>query len=719
MDLRGQIQQTGRGRTVHGGARPLGWVVAGIALLVVAGCLHLLLAVTADQQDLARHGRWLLEAGSLRAALEDVAYEAEAHAAADPVWFSEQIPAIVRREVESQQVLGSLPLEDGRAVRTAWRNALLPLETAVGWLTISDGVRPEVVAEPARELARAITGSLPHAAVELTRRSEQLDADRAWLLGVGLLIALGAVVLTVLYTRLRRHRDALVAFSAALHENEERYRQMFEQNNGIKLLIAPGDGHIVEANEAACTFYGGSIDALRAMRMTDLVAGPENAGRELLVVRTHAEQSTLCMQHRLLDGNVRDVEMHVSPITVRGNRLLYAIVHDVTEKLALEKEIRRADQLESLGVLAGGIAHDFNNFLAGMIGNLQLAQLDVEPDSSVAQALDAADGACRRAQELARQLLTFTKRGAPVRQATDLAELLRQTVTFALRGTAATWELDIDPALSAANLDETQIGQVLHNLVINAHQAMPDGGTVRVKATNRAIAKGDGLALQPGPYVHIRVTDEGIGIPAADLDRIFQPYFTTKESGTGLGLATSYSIVRKHEGALTVESTVGSGTIFHLLLPAAAKRPVAARPRRPTSATLGGEHILWLEDEPTIGNVIERMLERYGYRIEVFADGADLLKRFEEARASGADIDLIVLDLLVPEGLGGKETLECLRAIDPEVRALACSGNLGDEAMQDPTANGFVAALRKPFSRETLAAALIDALPPRRASHAA
>jgi len=719
VDVRDQIQRTGRGRVLQRRTRPLGWILAGVALLVVAGSLHLLMAVTRSQEDLARHGRWLQEAGELRSLLEELADEADAQADADPAWFLGQIPARIKHEVESGDLLGALPLEDGRAIRSAWRRSVLPLETAMGWLAHESRVRPDVVAEPAREMAQAITRALPDAAADLTRRSEQLDGERNWLLAIAAIVALGSGLLAFLYLRLRRHRDALVAFADALRENEERYRQMFEQNNGIKLLIAPGDGHIVEANEAACTFYGGSVDKLRAVRITELVVAPEHAARDLLAAHAHKEQASLSMQHRLLDGTLRDVEMHVSPITVRGNRLLYGIVHDVTEKLLLEKEIRRAEQLESLGVLAGGIAHDFNNFLAGMIGNLQLAQLEVDAASAAGEALRAADGACRRAQELARQLLTFTRRGAPDRRATDLATLVRETVTFALRGTSATWHLDIDRALSPASVDETQIGQVLHNLVLNAHQAMPDGGLIRVSAANRRVDRSDGLALPPGEYVHIRVADDGPGIPPADLDRIFQPYFTTKKSGTGLGLATSYSIVRKHEGALSVESTVGEGTTFHVLLPAASAQPVEARPVRPTAATTGGEHILWLEDDAAIGELVGRLLARYGYRVEVFADGAELVERFDATRVGGAGADLIVLDLVVPEGLGGVETLSRLRAIDPDVRALACSGHHTDEVMHDPRAHGFLAALPKPFTRESLAAALIDALPSQRASHAA
>jgi signal transduction histidine kinase/CheY-like chemotaxis protein len=453
--------------------------------------------------------------------------------------------------------------------------------------------------------------------------------------------------------------------------------------------------------------------------MPDIIESPKRALHELRAMAADRRQATLLVSQRVLDGTLRDVEMHLSPITVRGNHLLYAILHDVTERLVLEKELRRAEQLESLGLLAGGIAHDFNNFLASMIGNLQLAQLDVDPKSQVAEALGAADGACRRAQDLARQLLTFTKRGAPVRQPTGMADLLHQTVRFASTGSAAGIDLDLAPDLSAAVIDEGQISQVLHNLVINATQALPQGGTIRVSAHNRELATGNALALAPGRYVHIRVQDNGPGIPPEDLDRIFQPYFTTKKGGSGLGLATSYSIARKHEGTLTVESSVGRGTTFHVHLPAAAARPRSA-PVRPSSATTGGERILWLEDDPAIASVVERMLARYGYDAEIYPDGADICKRFQEARDARTPFDLVVLDLTIPGGMGGRETIQRLQRIDPRVRAVACSGSAGEDVRADVARHGFCAMLGKPFTRETLAAVLIDALDEdQRASEAA
>ncbi len=701
------------------GSRWLGRIVAGVAFLLVAGCLHLILSVTADQDALARGGRWLEEATAFKRLLEDLADEAENLRDMDGQAFHAQIPGVIKQEVADGGLLASVPLDDGGTAVMPWREGILPLETALTWLGTDEGTSPEIVAEPAHQLAASVALVLPRVRAGLTTRSEQLDGERSWLLAVAGLIALGGVLLAVAYLRLRGSRDALALAANALSENDERYRSMFEQNHAIQLLIASESGRIVEANRAACLFYGGCEDDLRALRMPDIIESPKRALHELQAMATDRRQTTLLMRHRVLDGRVRDVEMHLSPITVRGNELLYAVLHDVTDRLALEKEMRRAEQLESLGVLAGGIAHDFNNFLASMIGNLQLAQLDVEPGSTVAEALTGADGACRRAQELARQLLTFTKGGAPVRQPTCLADLLRQTARFALRGAPTAHEIDVERDLRAANVDEGQISQVLHNLVINANQAMPSGGTVRITARNREVVAGNALALAPGPYVHIAVTDEGIGIPQDDLDRIFQPYFTTKKGGSGLGLATSYSIVRKHEGTLTVESVVGRGTTFHVHLPAATAAPAAA-PVRPSVDSTGGERILWLEDDPAIASVVERMLARYGYAVEVYDDGTAICARYAEAQETGEPFDLVVLDLTIPGGMGGAEAAQRLRALDPRVRAVACSGYQDDEIFGDLAGNGFCAALRKPFTRESLAAVLIDAFEgDQRASEAA
>ncbi len=452
------------------------------------------------------------------------------------------------------------------------------------------------------------------------------------------------------------------------------------------------------------------------------------AGCVLLILSVMMDQDSLARQGRWLRGLAGLIALGSILLAATRRRRRAALEASSGEQattresaapcVARKRGPRLAEQQEALGTLAGGIVHDFNNYLASMLGNLQLAQLDAEPDSPVWESLNAATGACRRAQDFAKQLQTFTKGGSPVRTPTPLAEVILDAVTRALRDTSVDYAFDVEADLAAANVDVRQIRQVLHNLTANACQALPGGGTLRITARNVELTPQSGLAVEPGRYVHLRFEDRGPGIPAGELERIFRPYYTTRKGHKGLGLATSYSIVHKHGGSLTVESTEGLGATFHVHLPAA---DAAARstPVRPAAATTGGERILWLDDQAAIAEVAQRMLMRSGYAVDVCLDGADVCDLYARAREQGRRYDLLVLDLNVPGGMGGREALAHLRTLDPGVRAVACSGHLEDALLDDPASQGFCATLAKPFTRQDLASLLIEALQPGRASNAA
>jgi PAS domain S-box-containing protein len=382
---------------------------------------------------------------------------------------------------------------------------------------------------------------------------------------------------------------------------------------------------------------------------------------------------------------------------IQGDILGVVLVfRDTTERQRMEKELLKMEKLQSLGVLAGGIAHDFNNFLTGIIGNLSLAKLDMPLGHPVDRALGEMKKAALRAKDLTQQLLTFSKGGAPVKRLTRIDDLVRESAQFALRGSNVRCEFLIDDDLRPAAIDGGQIAQVVHNLMINADQAMPDGGVVAIRGQNIALAHANSYALDPGDYVQLTLRDQGTGIPKAYLKKVFDPYFTTKQKGSGLGLAVAYSIIARHDGQLTVDSTLGEGTTFTLLLPASQRAQTANR-QAPEGLMTGSGCILVMDDEDFIRELVARMLPQMGYEVALAKDGQQALALYREAIEAGRPFDAVILDLTIPGGMGGKETLRQLADVDPHVRAIVSSGYSNDPVMANHTNHGFRAAVKKPY----------------------
>jgi len=381
------------------------------------------------------------------------------------------------------------------------------------------------------------------------------------------------------------------------------------------------------------------------------------------------------------------------------------VFHDVTIQRKLEEELAKANKLESLGVLAGGIAHDFNNLLTAILGNIDLARLDAPPGSEQQELLADAELASNRAKGLAQQLLTFAKGGAPIRRLASLGELVRQTTRFALSGSRSRYRINIAPDLWPVEIDTGQMAQVIQNLVINADEAMPGGGLITISAENVSVTEADALPLPPGPYVRLAVTDEGIGIPSELVNRIFDPYFTTKDMGHGIGLAVCYSVVSKHDGHIAVKSRPGAGSTFYVYLPAAGapaeRRQVSAQP-----AAVSRERVLVMDDEEVVTRTLKRMLTKLGYDVEVTADGAQAVERYRLAAEQGRPFMAVILDLVVPGGMGGLETLERLRQLDAGVRAIVSSGYSTHPVMSEFLKHGFLAMIEKPYHLEELRTAL-------------
>jgi len=416
------------------------------------------------------------------------------------------------------------------------------------------------------------------------------------------------------------------------------------------------------------------------------------------------------------DGNERVIEQVASPIRDNKNEVagVVLVFRDITARQRAEAERRKAETLEQLGLLAGGIAHDFNNLLTAIIGNISLASLLLSPDDEMAERLDDAKNASLRARDLAQQLLTFARGGAPIKKTASIGKLIQDTVSFSLRGSHNRSEFAFGADLSSAEIDAGQISQVIANLVVNADQAMPNGGTLHVSSENFSYSATTTPAvpdLAAGDYVRIRIRDEGVGIPAKYMKRIFDPYFTTKPKGSGLGLATAYSIIKNHNGLMTVESEVHVGTTFTIYLPAALDQemPVEA-PRTFTPAMPGTGRVLVVDDEDAIRDLVEFTLTRLGYKVWQAATSLEGVNIYREKFEAGERFDAVILDLTLPGGIGGKEALKKLIEIDPTVNAIVSSGYATDATMSRYQDFGFRGVIAKPYEAAELGKIVHDVI---------
>ncbi|MBI5381315.1 MAG: PAS domain S-box protein [Opitutae bacterium] len=410
-------------------------------------------------------------------------------------------------------------------------------------------------------------------------------------------------------------------------------------------------------------------------------------------------------------GGLVLVEGRVAAMYGIGGTLVGAVLvlRDVTERARLESELLRASKLESLGILAGGIAHDFNNLLTVVMGNLTLAMLDTQVQATTGRWLREAERGVMRTRDLTQQLLTFAKGGDPVRSAVILPDIVREATEFTLHGSKVRCTFELAANLWPADVDKGQVGQVVQNIVINAVQAMPEGGVIRVTLRNAEVAFGAVPALAAGRYLKLSLADTGLGIRPEHLPRIFDPYFTTKQQGSGLGLATVYSIVKKHQGHIEVESVLGSGTTFHIWLPAARKapEPPALTPQQITRQT---GRVLFMDDEEPIRRLAGALLQRIGFDPVVVADGAEVVRTYTAARAAGRPFDAVILDLTVPGGMGGLEAMQALREVDPRVCAIVSSGYSSDPVLANYRAHGFRGMVPKPYKITELAKVLASVL---------
>lgn len=388
--------------------------------------------------------------------------------------------------------------------------------------------------------------------------------------------------------------------------------------------------------------------------------------------------------------------------TITGTVLVF---RDVTEKQKADAAVQKTEKLESLGILAAGIAHDFNNLLSGLFGYLDLARECVDHKSDAAQYIDKAFSVFGRTKDLTSQLLTFAKGGAPARKTKDLPPLINDTARFALSGSSVKCEFTMDNHLWQCDVDENQLAQVIDNLIINARDAMPRGGTISITAENLAEGAPLPATLAPGKYVCIKIGDEGTGINPTHLQYIFDPFFTTKQKGSGLGLAVSFSILQRHNGTLDVESELGKGTTFKLYLPASQG---AATPEAEKKALMhrGKGAVIVMDDEDYIREIAGEMLSAMGYTVTLSSSGEEAVATMERLRTEGVNVLFALLDLTIPGGMGGVEAAVALKKIDSSVKLVASSGYAEDPVIARPGMFGFNGSIKKPYYKTQLESTL-------------
>jgi len=491
-------------------------------------------------------------------------------------------------------------------------------------------------------------------------------------------------------------------------EGEERFRVIAEQSM-LGLMIFQDD-RIRFVNRAVSDVNGYSVEEMSEWTPLDFVRviHPEDIAFVTEQGKKKQASDPTARTHYLYriftkSGDLRWVEQYSRTIDYCGRAADFITLIDITARKIAEESLsqlsasmERTAKLESLGVLAAGIAHDFNNLLGALFGQLELARAQLDETSPVRANLSLAHQAFDRAKALTGQLLAFAKGGAPVRTVGAVAVSVRQCAEFALSGSNLQVEFDLQAELWNAEYDRNQLAQAFDNILINAKQAMPSGGALRIVGRNVMAEQGPALELRAGRYVKISFIDTGPGIPAAILPRIFEPFFSTKTQGSGVGLTAAYAIIKKHDGHIDVESRSGEGASFHVWLPATFEPAVEARPTSP-ELKKGRGLVLVMDDEDMVRHLAGTMLTRLGYEPVLTSNGAEALMRTRALLAEGQTLSAAMLDLTVRTGEGGRDTAHPLRQLLPELPIVAWSGYSDDPIMAAPEQFGFDASLSKPF----------------------
>ncbi|MCP4715766.1 MAG: response regulator, partial [Deltaproteobacteria bacterium] len=511
----------------------------------------------------------------------------------------------------------------------------------------------------------------------------------------------------------------------ALRESEERFRTIFEttgvaiceedfsavraaceelQTQGVTDLRRYLHQHpqfvrqavqmvkIVDVNQTAIKMFGANSKAELMASLDKIIESKalDTFREEILALvegRAYFECETV---NQTLTGKRLNLLLSMRLPKKEGeqNRVLVSLM-DITERKRAEQEWLKLKKLESVGLLAGGIAHDFNNLLTGLFGNIEMAKMFLPAEHKSHQFLESAGSSMDNAINLTKQLLTFAKGGDPIKETLSIGAVITETAQFSIRGSNVKLQSNIAPDLWPVEADKGQLSQVISNLVINAQQAMPDGGVITMAAKN--------VETSEGRYVKITVQDEGVGIASQYLDKIFDPYFSTKQKGSGLGLASTHAIINKHNGTITVDSKLDQGTIFSLHLPASEEESAKQPAVEAQAAAVSAAQILVLDDEEIVREVMGAMLERMGYNVSFAVEGQQAIAKYRAAYEDDSAYDVVITDLTIPGGMGGQAAAQEILKINPQAKIIVSSGYATDTVMANYEMYGFKDVAVKPY----------------------
>jgi len=487
-----------------------------------------------------------------------------------------------------------------------------------------------------------------------------------------------------------------------LRENEQFLNSVFESvQDGISILDP--ELTILHVNRVMNKWHSENVPlegkkCFKCYHNTDKPCKPCPSLRSL-----ESGKTEMNVVQGLLGSDAKWIELYSYPIRNPDSGEITGIVEfvkDITERKKAEQELIKSKKLESVGILAGGIAHDFNNIFTGLFGNIELAKLKIPLDHAAYTYIETANQALERATNLTKQLLTFAKGGDPILDEVDLKSVVQNTVMFNLSGSNVKARFNLPDNLWQVKADKGQISQVIANLTINAKQVMPEGGNLYIDAGTIKCLDKTPVRHLSGNFVKLSIRDEGAGISSNHIGRIFDPYFSTKQTGSGMGLATAHSIIAKHNGLICVDSTPDVGTTFTIFLPAekfSHKQTATTHPALTEKPKSASGHILIMDDEEMVRNVVAAMLEACGYTVDFSSDGKDAVEKYLSADKSGNPFDIVIMDLTIPGGIGGKEAVKELFAIDPESKVIVSSGYSTDPVMANYNSYGFKGRLVKPF----------------------